>query len=204
MASVTALFPTLLYRDEACVDARLLAELDGVCRSLAEDDIAGRAWCRKHGYPGYTSYSSLEDLPWRFSPMKALVKILDRHVGAFAKELELDLGREKLKLDGIWVNILPGGGFHAAHIHPLSVVSGTLYVATPPGASALKFEDPRLGLMMAAPPKKARAARERRAFVYETPEPGTLLLWESWLRHEVPLNHSDDERISISFNYRWR
>jgi len=27
------------------------------------------------------------------------------------------------------------------------------------------------------------------------------LLWESWLRHEVPLNRARGERISISFNY---
>ena len=33
---------------------------------------------------------------------------------------------------------------------------------------------------------------------------GTVLLWESWLRHEVPLNQSAEERISVSFNYRWR
>jgi hypothetical protein len=30
-----------------------------------------------------------------------------------------------------------------------------------------------------------------------------VLLWESFVRHEVPLNEADDERISISFNYRW-
>ena len=34
-------------------------------------------------------------------------------------------------------------------------------------------------------------------------EAGTVLLWESFLRHEVPVNRSADERISVSFNYRW-
>jgi uncharacterized protein (TIGR02466 family) len=73
----------------------------------------------------------------------------------------------------------------------------------PKGASAIKFEDPRLGFMMAAPPRRPKAAQDNRPFVYVTPSPGTVLLWESFVRHEVPLNEADDERISISFNYRW-
>ncbi|MGC8169900.1 putative 2OG-Fe(II) oxygenase [Salmonella enterica] len=28
-------------------------------------------------------------------------------------------------------------------------------------------------------------------------------MWESFLRHEVPVNRAEDERISISFNYNW-
>lgn len=202
--AISTLFVTKVYRAELDAAAMPLAELDATCRSLAEDDEAGQAWCRKHAYPGYTSYASLNDLPWRFPVFKRLVKALDAHVAAFAKELELDLGRDRLKLDDLWVNVLPPGGVHTAHIHPRSVISGTCYVATPRGSSALKFEDPRLAMMMAAPPRKAKADIAQRAFVYEAPAPGTLLLWESWLRHEVPLNQADSERISISFNYRWR
>jgi uncharacterized protein (TIGR02466 family) len=28
-------------------------------------------------------------------------------------------------------------------------------------------------------------------------------MWESWLRHEVPMTMAEDERISVSFNYKW-
>ena len=34
-------------------------------------------------------------------------------------------------------------------------------------------------------------------------EAGNVVLFESWLRHEVPPNPVDAERISISFNYNW-
>ena len=71
-------------------------------------------------------------------------------------------------------------------------------------ASALKLEDPRLPLMMAAPPRRLDAPEDARAFVYLTPEPGTVFMWESWLRHEVPANQAKSDRISISFNYGWR
>ncbi|WP_459251352.1 putative 2OG-Fe(II) oxygenase [Phenylobacterium sp.] len=36
-----------------------------------------------------------------------------------------------------------------------------------------------------------------------TPAPGTVFLWESWLRDEVPPNRARTPRISISFNYAW-
>ncbi len=75
------------------------------------------------------------------------------------------------------------------------MISGTVYVAIPPGASALKLEDPRLPLMMAAPPRRADAAEDRQPFVYLQPAAGTVLMWESWLRHEVPANAARPERI---------
>ena len=40
-------------------------ELAEACRMLAVEDGAGRAWCKAHGYRGYTSYGSLNDLPHR-------------------------------------------------------------------------------------------------------------------------------------------
>jgi len=201
-----SLFPTLIYRDALFAedDGAFNAEIEAACRSIATDDEAGRRWSRRNGYPGYTSYASLDDLPWRVPAFARLVKRLDGHVAAFAKELEFDLGRSRLKLDSLWINVLDPGGVHTSHIHPHSVVSGTYYVAVPPGASALKVEDPRLGMMMAAPPKKPKARPENRPFAYLAPSPGTVLLWESWLRHEVPLNQADEERISVSFNYAWK
>jgi uncharacterized protein (TIGR02466 family) len=42
------------------------------------------------------------------------------------------------------------------------------------------------------------------AYVKYKAEAGKLILFESWLRHEVSANQSDEERISISFNYDWR
>jgi uncharacterized protein (TIGR02466 family) len=29
------------------------------------------------------------------------------------------------------------------------------------------------------------------------------VLFESWLRHEVPMHRCDAERVSVSFNYHW-
>ncbi|RAK51387.1 TIGR02466 family protein [Phenylobacterium deserti] len=201
------LFVTQVYEASLASErnfAQFNAELEDACRMLAEEDRAGRAWCREHGYGGYTSYASLNDLPQRFSVFDQLKRKLDKHAAAYADLLEFDLGGGKLRLDSLWVNVLKPGSAHTSHIHPHSVLSGTIYVVTPPGASALKLEDPRLPMMMAAPPRRTEAAEASKAFVYLQPEPGTVLMWESWLRHEVPANKAKAERISISFNYGWR
>ncbi len=201
MAEIRSLFVTRLYRSPLKgIDK---PELEASCLSIAEDDEAGQAWCEENNFPGYTSYASLSDLPWRFPIFKELVGVLDKHVAAFAKDLEFDLEAKKLRIEDIWINILPEGGIHAAHIHPHSVISGTTYVAMPDGASAIRFEDPRLPMMMAAPGRVKDTREEMRTFIYVAPEVGDVLLWESWLRHEVPMNMADGDRISVSFNYRW-
>jgi uncharacterized protein (TIGR02466 family) len=205
MAQISSLFVTRLYHGNLHEAAPHLdlAELEQSCLVIAEDDEAGRTWCEENGYPGYTSYASLTDLPWRFPIFADLVKILDHHVAEFVKDLEFDLDGRALVLEDLWINILPEGGTHSSHIHPHSVISGTTYVAMPEGASALKLEDPRLSRMMAAPTRAKAARAELQPFIYVKPNVGDVLLWESWLRHEVPMNMAEDERISVSFNYRW-
>ena len=201
VASIDRLFVTPLYRAELeQVDA---AEMARSCRLMEKGDKAGRSWSKSHGYKGYTSYASLNDLPTRSPEFGALKVTLDDHAAAFATSAAFDLGRRRLKLDSLWVNILAPGGVHTGHIHPHSVISGTYYVAVPTGASAIRFEDPRLGLMMAAPLRRDDAPLDQRSFVAVAPKSGTLLMWESWLRHEVPMNEAAQDRISISFNYRW-
>mgnify|MGYP002682729128 CR=1 FL=1 len=205
MARIDSLFVTHLYREElrTAPARRLLKELEHSARVIAEDDIAGQNWAIANQYSGYTSYASLTDLPERDPAFAELVEILDEHVAAFVRAADFDLAGRKLKLNSIWINILDPGGYHGSHIHPHSVVSGTLYLVFPKGARAIKFEDPRLGLMMAAPPRKARASLPNRSFVEVHPKPGDVLLWESYLRHEVPANASKAQRISVSFNYGW-
>jgi len=205
MSAITSLFVTRLYRAALSEHAPAIdaGELAASCYSIAEDDEAGQQWCETEGYPGYTSYASLTDLPWRFPIFADLVTVLDAHVADFARDLEFDLDGRDLKLEDIWINILPEGGSHGSHIHPHSVISGTTYVAMPEGTSALKLEDPRSARMMVAPPRRKEAREDMRTFVYVKPQVGDVLMWESWLRHEVPMNQSEDDRISVSFNYSW-
>ena len=205
MSNIKSFFVTRIYDATLDQSGKKIDMLDLAknCNSIAEDDIAGQNWCEENNFPGYTSYASLDDLAWRFSIFEDLTKVINNHVEDFVTDLQFDLSGKKLKLDSLWINILPPGGVHSSHLHPHSVISGTTYVKVPKGSGAIKFEDPRLAMMMATPPRKETVRSELKSFVYLEPKVGNIILWESWLRHEVPMNLSNEERVSISFNYSW-
>jgi uncharacterized protein (TIGR02466 family) len=191
-----ALFPTLVYRAPiGRAPERFNRTLLDECEALAASDAAGQRWSAKNYLGGYTSYGSLDRLHLVSSVFAGLVRRLDPHVRAFARDLKYDLGGRVLGITDCWLNVMPEGVVHSLHLHPTSFISGTYYVQVPKGAGALKFEDPRLSKMMAAPP--------RPSFVSLPAKAGELILFESWLRHEVPPARYAGERISISFNYAW-
>ncbi len=196
---IETLFVTQIYRAE--LPRARNHDLKRACLVIADEDRAGQRWAKEHGYRGYTSYASLDDLPLRAPEFAELGAAIDGHVAKFARVLDFDLGRRKLKLDSLWINVMAEGAVHGGHIHPHAAISGTYYVELPKGASPIRFEDPRLAMTMAAPAKKPKARQHNRPFVTLEPKPGTLLLWESWLRHEVPQNSARGGRISVSFNY---
>ncbi len=195
--AVRSLFTTPLYEADLG-DEDLVAELAHSIRTLAVDDTAGIRWSRDKGYKGYTSYASLNDLPKRDPAFADLAKLLSRHAAKFAKALAWDV---KPRLDSLWVNLLKTGGHHSGHIHPHSILSGTLYVEVPQVSGPIRFEDPRLPQMMAAPTRREDSPEELRPFVSVAPRPGLLLMWESWLRHEVLPGEAKADRLSISFNF---
>jgi uncharacterized protein (TIGR02466 family) len=199
MAEIKTLFPTHIYRASAG-SLRLNREIEIAAHALADGDDAGKRWCTAHGYAGYTSYGSMENLADHMPVFARLARIVEKHASAFAKALAWDLRGGRPLIDTMWVNVLQEGGSHSSHLHTNAVLSGTYYVTAPEGSGPIVFEDPRHAMMMAAPPRRKSAPRGMQTYVSEKAEPGALLLWESWLRHEVPLNRAEGERISVSFN----
>ncbi|SRR6266511_1589474 len=203
--AIQAWFPTLIYsatlqrRSWRRFNAELLKE----CYQLRDVDTAGRRWSKANYPGGYTSYGSLDKLHQFSSTFVELERKIAGHVRAFVRRLEMDLQGRKLRMTDCWLNFMPRQTAHGLHLHPLSVISGTYYVRTPTGCPGLKFEDPRLSRFMAAPPKRADCRSENRRYVSYRAEAGKVLLFESWLRHEVTLNPVSGERVSISFNYDW-
>ena len=203
MVEALTLFSTRVHQASLPNAGALNEEIAAAAFSFADEDEAGQAWSAEHAYPGYTSYGSPISLTTMAPCFATLKKFIDREASAFAKAVHFDLAGRKLALDNIWINVLDPGGFHSGHIHPHAVISGTYYAQTPDGAASLKFEDPRLPMMMAAPTRKDDAPIDMRNFVYVAPAEGMVLMWESWLRHEVVRNMSAEPRVSVSFNYRW-
>jgi uncharacterized protein (TIGR02466 family) len=198
-------FPTFIYSEPLMGRGldRFNADLAKECRSLRDFDNAGRKWSQANYPGGYTSYASLNELHRFSSTFTGLERRISRHVRSFARALDMDLRGREVRMTDCWVNIMPHSAAHSMHLHPLAFLSGTYYVATPPGCPGLKFEDPRLDRFMAAPPRLPGARKANQAHVTYPAEAGRLILFESWLRHGVAQNRIDAERISISFNYNW-
>jgi uncharacterized protein (TIGR02466 family) len=133
----------------------------------------------------------------------ALRERIDRHARAFSGALAWDLRGGKLAMTDCWVNFMGRGAAHTLHLHPQAVLSGTYYVRMPRGAAGLRFEDPRLSSFMAAPPRRASVREALRHHVTVPARAGDVVLFESWLRHEVPASTVTAERVSLSFNYHW-
>ena len=198
-------FPTHIYCEQLQPSglAKFNADLADECRQLRDYDDAGRKWSAKNYPGGYTSYASMNELHRFSSTFATLDKKFLRHARAFAKTLDFDLRGRSVRMTDCWVNIMPPTAAHSMHLHPLSFISGTYYVATPAGCPGLKFEDPRLDRFMAAPPRLPDHRPANRIHLTYPAVAGNIILFESWLRHEVTSNRVDAERISISFNFNW-
>jgi uncharacterized protein (TIGR02466 family) len=209
-AVIDSLFPTRVYRaplrsrDTKAFNAKAFNEqLLRECRQLRSDDAGGRRWSRKNYPLGYTSYQSANKMHTVSPTFSQLEQLLGTHVDKFVRALDLDVSARPLAMTDCWVNIMPQHAGHGLHLHPLATVSGIYYVKTPRGGPGLKFEDPRLDRFMAAPPRRTDASALNRPWVVIPVQAGQIVMFESWLRHEVPANPLPAERISISFNYSW-
>ncbi|MGI9273604.1 MAG: TIGR02466 family protein [Endozoicomonas sp.] len=127
-----------------------------------------------------------------------------------AREIFQDLGYDpdyEPAIDTLWANISSRNAYNRAHIHPNSLWSGVYYVQVPEDAGRIFFIDPRTQAMHYTPrydPDKKREALTWNEVFFE-PQEGRLILFPSWLQHEVEPNMSSltgeaGNRISISFN----
>lgn len=196
--SLKSLFPTQIWTSKLPASrARTLnSQIIREAYAFRELDQTGQQWSKKNYDSGYTSYGSITDLPYRSPAFGSLKTFIDQEVRKYLKALKIKPPSGRIELSTCWVNIMGRHCHHSFHLHPLSVISGTYYVQVPRGAGSFKIEDPRLGLFMGRP-------GQENPFWNFNPRPGALLLFESWLRHEVPANQSKEDRISVSFNYDW-
>lgn len=191
-----AIFPTIIQTGTLKFSTKWNEELLKEIFVLQKQDRLGQQWSKENYRNGYTSYASLSDLPFRTPRFSELHDALQPEAERFAKAQGWKIKGLSLRMNTCWMNIMPRNAHHSLHLHPHSVISGTYYVSVPKGSVALRLEDPRMPYYMAAP------VRENQSLFHEVvPKAGGFVLFESWLRHEVPPNNSDKPRVSVSFNY---
>jgi len=100
------------------------------------------------------------------------------------------------------VNKIGKNSTHECHSHPGSILSGCFYLKTLPDSPPLIFKDPR-DYYKYIPYNQIFGRTTPYTLLPEhavTVHDGMLLIWPSWLEHEVPLSSSDGDRITIAFN----
>lgn len=194
-----SLFVTKLHVGEL-TDAEMLSELRIAVRAIAESDEAGQRWSKQFDYRGYCSCASLNELHRRDDVFGRLGEWLTEQAEAFGKECAFVNDRPP-RLERMWINLIKPGGYQRSHLHFRSILSGVLYIDAPEGSGSLCFEDPRLPMMMAAPLRSDGAPADLHSYVTEPAKVGGLLMWESWLRHEVLTGPASEDRASLVFDF---
>jgi len=110
-----------------------------------------------------------------------------------------------LEYQNSWININGPGSYNARHMHAGSIYSGVYYVKVPEGdCGKLIFHrnDDAEYYLNSLPPRDDDFANVYKYINHPAPpSEGTLLLFPSWLHHSVSQNNTDEDRISVSFNF---
>lgn len=202
--AVKLVFPTYIYSGSLGRASRQLnKQLAREIQVLAEIDRPGQTWSKTNYIGGYSSYGSLTKLHQTSPYFEELEKRLRPHIKKFVRKLNWDLLGRKLEMTTCWANSMGHSTHHTLHSHPLSVLSGVYYVDVPPHSSPFKIEDPRLPYLMNSPPRKSTAPANEQNYLLLKPKAGNFILFESWVRHEVPPHRGRKNRLSVSFNYEF-
>lgn len=123
--------------------------------------------------------------------------IINQASGGFMEFLKLSY--ESFEITGCWANISPPGDGHKPHNHPNNYLSGVYYLQTQSGADRISFDDPRPQTNIISPPT-LEATDMNAGQIHINAREGLMILFPSWLQHQVPPNKSRQARISIAFN----
>jgi uncharacterized protein (TIGR02466 family) len=184
-----SLFPTFVWMAELEDDARerihrgameWLEEMTDALRELAP----GGSWQSEHVLHQVGQFAEL-------------VSVIRRMSAAVLEFLRI--GYDGIDITGCWVNVSAPGAQHVVHHHPNNFLSGVYYVRVGAGSNTIQFHDPRPQVRVIRPPVRELTGENADMAVVQV-DPGTLLLFPSWLEHSVPPNQGLETRISISFN----
>jgi uncharacterized protein (TIGR02466 family) len=115
----------------------------------------------------------------------------------------LRLGPRRLEIERSWINLFNPGAQESPHSHDGSLLSCSYYVEAPKDCGCIVMPDP-IGARRSYREFTKTAGSDlltRREIAVE-PQPGRLVMFESWLPHYVQCNKSDQIRISIAMNLR--
>ena len=105
--------------------------------------------------------------------------------------------KQRLVITQCCANRNPKGSKHHEHVHPNSIISGVMYFQINEKLPPIQFAKSIQDGMKLDPIKYNHMNSE--TFMLPC-KPGELILFPSSLKHSVPTNQSEEDRISVSFN----
>ena len=181
-------FPTIIYAEDFKLDTNKIAQ-DIIQWSRQDSGVT------KTNVNGWHSETNMHEK----SEYKPLVNELFRMAHQIFEEEWLE--REPF-LGNMWANINPFGGYNKPHVHPTALFSGVYYVKTPPNCGRLIGQDPRPGIQTCMPTrKKGQPPKHLWRDVHLQPQENRAIIFPAWLWHSVEPNQSNENRISVSFNF---
>lgn len=186
---IVPLFPTLIWKMQLAKDTY----------EPINEDITARLRALAAGTPGLPPGGKLQtDQTLHHLPeFQALAEIIH---GASTGVLDfLKIVYDGIAITGCWANISPPGDGHRPHTHPNNYLSGVYYVHTEEGSNTISFDDPRPQTNIIAP-ATSEITDQNAGQIHITARNGLLILFPSWLQHQVPRNRSQNPRVSIAFN----
>lgn len=106
---------------------------------------------------------------------------------------------ENLVVGNMWININGNADFNKPHVHPLSMLSGVIYIKTPHDCGDLIFCNPNRDVVYYEPYFKNFKLHTYQTYPYAAKE-NLLYIFPSWQEHYAAPNRSSEDRISIAFN----
>ena len=181
-------FPTIIYAEDFKLDTNKIAQ-DIIQWSRQDSGVT------KTNVNGWHSETNMHEK----SEYKPLVNELFRMAHQIFEEEWLE--REPF-LGNMWANINPFGGYNKPHVHPNALFSGVYYIKTPPNCGRLVCQDPRPGIQTCMPTrKKGQPPKHLWRDVHLQPQENRAIIFPAWLWHSVEPNQSNENRISVSFNF---
>jgi len=141
------------------------------------------------------NYRSDDSYLLRKEELKNIKNFLEEAVNKFTTNVLNS--KQRLVITQCWANRNPKGSKHHEHVHPNSIISGVMYFQINEKLPPIQFAKTNQHGMKLDPIKYNHVNSE--SFMLPC-KPGELILFPSSLKHSVPINQGDEDRISVSFN----
>lgn len=193
-------FPNVVWTTtELDVDRKWLKDYTDICRKEDPNGVL------KSNSGGWQSQPFTND-KWEHPKMPPEMKNFKDKLDEVVFDASNQLGLPKLTIGSTWFNINGYKDYNKEHTHPNSLISGVYYpsISEPDKMGEINFirtDGGEYYIDHDIDDENYKYTDYTGQIASRIPEDGLLILFPSWLHHDVSSNMSQSERYSISFNY---